>query len=586
MENKELLENLGIDLKNIKTSGKCLCPQCSHTRKKKTDPCLSVDVMKGMYNCHNCSWSGYVTKPEERSEKVFFVPEFKNRTEVSEKTVSYFFKRGISQQTLIDFGVTQSEEWMPQTGKTENCINFNYFRSAKLVNIKFRDARKNFKLVKDAELIMYNLDRIVDTDEVVICEGEIDAMSWHEAGVKNVVSVPNGASKNQKLEYIDNCYKYFEGKKKIYLSTDNDEPGIALRDELSRRLGIEKCFKVTFNGLKDANEFLIAHGSEQLAARLSDAQPFPLEGVFTINDSWGDVMSIYDNGMPTGDKTGDPQLDEHVGFMPGELTMVTGVPSHGKSIYLDQVSLGLAKHSNWNFGICSPESFPLGFYFTRLIKRITGRKFSANNIKMDELLKVKDWIGDRYNMIMPEEGFSLESILDKAKHLVLRKGIKGLIIDPWNRIESTIPAGYNENKFISEQLLKIIKFARANQVHVFLVAHPTKMQKAPGSDNYIVPNLYSISGSAHFFNMTQNGLTVYRNYETGMTEIHIQKVKWEHLGKIGMLEYSYNENNARFVGPGIEPDLSWIEEDRQQLQIQSAIRPSELWDKEEKECPF
>jgi len=580
MENHTLLSNLGIELKNIKTSGKCLCPKCSHTRKKKSDPCLSVDIEKGMYNCHNCGWKGFVSTDSEKSAKVYSVPEFKNRTEVDKKTVDWFFKRGISQQTLIDFQITQSSEWLPQTQSNRNCINFNYFRSGNLVNIKFRDGSKNFKLVKDAELIFYNVDSILDSLQAIICEGEIDCMSWHESGLKNAVSVPNGASQNQKLEFVDNCWKYFQDKERIYLSTDNDEKGINLRDELARRFGFEKCYKIDFKECKDANEYLVLYGASALADLLNDAKPFPLEGVFTVTDVHDKIMDIYFNGLPTGDKTGDKLLDEHIGFMPGELTMVTGVPSHGKSIYLDQVSLGLAINSGWRFGICSPESHPLEFYYTRLIKRIVGKKFSSHNINRLELENTLEWLQDRYNLILPSEGFSLDSILSKAKSLVLRKGIKGLIIDPWNRIENTLPNGYNENKFISEQLLKIINFAKSSQVHVFLVAHPTKMQKVIGSDNYVVPNLYSISGSAHFFNMTQNGMTVYRNYVTGMTEIHIQKVKWEHLGKIGMVEYKYNEENARFISDGIEADQSWLVDNSKQLPIQSALQPNYSFDEE------
>jgi len=574
--NKQLLEDLGIDLKNIKESGKTICPKCSHERKNKTDSCLSVNIEKGLYRCHNCDWKGFVYNKYEKVERVYVVPEFNNRTDLPENTVNWFFKRGISQQTLIDFKITQSDEWMPQTNKKERCINFNYFRSGQLVNIKHRSAQKYFKMVKDAELIMFNIDSIIDTDECIICEGEIDAMSWHEHGFKNVVSVPNGASKGQRLEYIDNCYKYFENKKKIYLSTDNDEPGIALRDELCRRFGIERCFKIDLKGFKDANDYIKAGNR----LTLDGATEFPIEGVFTIYDVWGEIENIYENGLPKGDKTGDNQLDEHIGFMPGELTMITGIPGHGKSIYLDQISLGLAINSNWTFGICSPESYPLGFYYTRLIKRLTGKKFSKYNIDKKELLEVKDWITDRYSIIMPGAGFSLDTILEKAKALVLRKGIKGLIIDPWNRIEANI----QRSDDIVPVILKIINFAQQTGVHVFLVAHPTKMPKDADGINYLIPNLYSISGSAHFFNMSQNGLTVYRNYITNKTEVYIQKVKWEHLGKIGKIEYWYNEDNARFVGHGVEAQNSWLKKEIPKY-TQTDIQPNFSFSEQDK-SPF
>ena len=87
-----------------------------------------------------------------------------------------------------------------------------------LINVKYRDGQKNFKLVSGAKLIFYGLDSIKDSNKVYIVEGEMDALSLHEAGIYSVCSVPNGASKgNQRLEYLDNCFKYFENKTEIVL---------------------------------------------------------------------------------------------------------------------------------------------------------------------------------------------------------------------------------------------------------------------------------------------------------------------------------------------------------------------------------
>lgn len=564
------------------------CPKCSAERKKKTIKCFSWNHEKQVGRCSHCE-SSFVIKREMIQEKIYARPKFNNRTELSTGMVDWFFKRGISQQTLIDLQICEGKEYMPQLEKEVNTIQFNYFRQGNLVNIKYRDGRKNFKLVKDAELIMYNLDSIAGSEECIITEGEIDTLSWHEAGFKNVVSVPNGASKNQKLEYLDNCFEYFENKTKIYLATDSDEAGKSLRDELARRLGYERCFKLDYGDYKDSNEYLVANGTESLKSLLNASKEYPIKGVFTIEDVWDDIEDIYNNGLPKGDKTGDAQLDEYIGFMAGELTMVTGIPGDGKSIYLDQISLGLCIHSDWKFAICSPESYPMAFYYTRLIKRATGRKFSKANINRDELKICGEWIKDRYSLISPEDGFHLDAILSTAKQLVMRKGIKGLILDPWNRIESSMPAGYNEGKWVVECLLKIIKFAQSTGVHVFLVAHPTKMSKNADNSNYTVPNLYSISGSAHFFNMTQNGFTIFRNRVTNQTEVHIQKVKWEHLGKTGQIDYTYDVDTARFFVPGVtDPSKSWIENvgDAPKENYISALQPSALFESAYEEPPF
>lgn len=559
MPNRKLLENLAINLNGIQNSGKVLCPKCSHDRKKKADKCLSVNVVEGTYKCHNCDWKGGVLNKVDFMKKDYFRPVYNKRTTLEKKVMDWFFTRSITPQTILDMRVSDGQEWMPQTQKVENVIHFNYFRNNELVNVKYRDGAKNFKMVKNAELIFFNLDSIIDGDECIITEGEIDAMSWHQCGYKSVVSVPNGASKNQRLEYLDNCYQYFENKTKIYLSTDDDAPGRELRDELARRLGFERCFKLDFKGCKDANEFMTTNGPQALYDCLVEAQAYPIVGVFSIDDVWNELTDFYHNGLPEGDRTGDHEFDEHLRFMPGELTIITGIPGHGKSIFLDQISLRLCLTADWQFAVFSPESYPLSMYYSRLIKRLTGEKLGKFNLVEADLIAAKDWLKAKYHLIFPEdEGFTLDIILNKTRQLVLRKGVNALIIDPWSYIESEMPNGFNDVKFIQESLRKIVAFARKMGIHVFLVAHPTKMLKDKDTGIYIIPNLYNISGSAHFFNMPQNGFTVYRNHSTEKTEVHIQKVKWEHLGKLGMIEYQYNPYNSRFTKVGDASSGNWL----------------------------
>ena len=593
MDIHEISTNTDYVLAPKKTNGEelFLCPKCSHTRKKKTLRCLSWNHEKNVGRCNHCDASFVIKKEfvKMTETKKYYLPKFNNNTSLSDKTVNYFFKRGISQKTLNDFKVTEGFEFMPQTGNNEKTIQFNYFNGETLINTKFRDARKNFKLVKDAELIPYNLNSISGAKNIVVCEGEVDAMSWHECGFRSVVSVPNGASQNPKLDWLDNYTIDFDKAEKIYLSTDDDEKGLILRDELARRFGYDKCFKVGFNGLKDANEYLIHHGKESLLECLKLAKEFPLVGVFGIDDCWDEILHIYHNGMPTGAKSGDRQFDEHLGCMAGELTMVTGIPGHGKSIYLDQISIGLCINEDWKFGVCSPESHPMSFYYTRLIKRLVGKKFSKYNIDENMLMLAKDWVKDRFSLIKPDEGYSIDSILSAAKSLVLRKGIKGLILDPWNRIENTKPNGMQEGEWVVSCLTKIINFAQKSGVHVFLVAHPTKMQKNSDGSNYLIPNLYSISGSAHFFNMAQNGFTIFRNMVTDMTEVHFQKVKWEHLGKIGVAAYIYHPDNARFYEPGDDPNKNWLVKEETPIPEarQTILQPSAFFDdNNEDEPPF
>ena len=197
-----------------KTQG--ICPLCSHTRqpKNKDAKCSSYDWERGLGTCHNCDTSfqlhTYQRKGNAAREYVKPIP-VEVFEPVKDKAVEWFKTRGISQQTLNDLYVTTGDEFMPQTGRKENTIKFNYIMGDQLINIKYRDGRKNFKLYKGAEKIFYNINSIVGYDWCVITEGEMDALALHEAGIKNVISVPNGATLNSNnLDYLDNCIDYFE----------------------------------------------------------------------------------------------------------------------------------------------------------------------------------------------------------------------------------------------------------------------------------------------------------------------------------------------------------------------------------------
>ena len=254
-------------LKEGKAQG--ICPLCSHDRQPKNQKaeCASYDWERGLGTCHNCNTTFQLHTYQRKgaSEKVYVRPDNIVLEPVKDKVTEWFESRGISQRTLDDLNVSQGPEWMPQTGKTENTIQFNYMIGDQVINVKYRDGRKNFKLYKGAEKIFYNINSIIGYEYCVITEGEMDVLAFHEAGIKNVVSVPNGATlSNNNLDYLDNCIDYFEDKEKVILAVDSDDAGQALQQELVRRLGAEVCFLADFEECKDANEYLIKYSLASL----------------------------------------------------------------------------------------------------------------------------------------------------------------------------------------------------------------------------------------------------------------------------------------------------------------------------------
>jgi len=522
---------------------KLICPACVHTHsdhnQKNKD--VSWNVTEKIGNCKRCGEVFFVPISKEK-EKIYVKPVWKNTTELDSKVVKYFEDRKISQFILRNNNLVSSgTEYM--FGENRMTIQFNYWRDSELINIKYRTSDKKFKLTSGSELIFYNIDSLKLSNEAIIVEGEIDTLSLLESGFKSVVSVPNGAGAS--LDFIDNCYENFIGIEKIIIAGDQDEPGIKLRDELARRLGIERCYKVDFNDCKDANEFHVKYGAEKLREVINNCEPFPIEGIYSTIDIKDELENIYFNGLPPGEKTGVIKLDELITWQTGRVYTVTGIPSHGKSEFIDWILTLLNFKVNWKPAYFSPENYPLELHASKIIEKITGKQCKPNNLSKVEFNDCVKYMDDKFYFIMPEEDFTLDSILSKAGSLVSRKGINILVIDPYNKLEHKLPAGVSETNYISSFYDKLSVFARKKDIMIILVAHPIKMKK-DATGKFEVPTLYDISGSANFYNKTDFGITVYRDFNEEIIRVFVQKVKFKHLGKTGSCEFKYNINNGRF----------------------------------------
>lgn len=496
--------------------------------------------------------------------------------------VKWFFKRGISQKTLTDGKISEGPVYFPQVQKEENAIQFNYFRDEELINIKYRDGKKNFRMIKDAELIFYGLDDIKNSDWCIIVEGEIDKLSFLEAGIQAVISVPNGASKgNSNLEYLDNCVDYFSHKKIIILATDNDEPGMALRDELARRIGYERCFKVDLASFKDANELLVAKGPQSLVDLIQTRNliEFPIAGIVTVGSIWDEVENVLENGLSRGATTEMlREFDELVSFIPGHMMVLTGIPNHGKSPFALMVMCALSVKHGYKWAMFTPEHKPISIFVITICECLMGKRVRRGVKFSDrERALAKSFIDEHFFFIEPEDDdVTLDNILAKAKSLVVRYGIRGLLIDPWNKLEHNMEKGDNETTYISKMLDKIIRFDQRHGVLSIVVAHPTKIRKDLKTKLFEVPNLYDISGSSNWFNKPDIGITFYRNYSTQLSEIYVQKMKYTHLGSQGKVEVRYNFNNSRFNNlHGDWDNSNWLMSNEPQAPLSLSVTPDE-----------
>lgn len=555
---------------------KVTCPQCSHQRKHSKDPCLSVtvdaDAESAVWMCHHCNWSGRtrdIPEPQSRRKRAVRPPEGGIEKPTVE-VMRWFLARGITEDVVrrnrIGF---VRQHYMPQLEARVACIAFPYFRDGELVNIKYRAlTEKAFVQVKDAEKILYGLDDIAGAEDGIIVEGEPDKLAFEVAGFKNVVSVPDGAPKqlvekpsedDAKFEYLKNCAEELLAiKGKFILAVDNDGPGKVLEEELARRLGKERCWRVRWpdgNDLacKDANETLWAHGPEALRECIEGAEAYPISGLHRGIEYAAEYWAIYGNERRRGLSTGWPTLDELMTIAPGQLSVVTGIPNHGKSEFLDALLVGLTRRNGWHVALCSFENQPPE-HMTKLAEKYIGAPFRDGPTRRMTPADAKaalDWIDEHFCFIRADDDAppTVEWILERARAAVLRHGSNALVVDPYNETEHRRPANMTETEFISQLLGLLKRFAQNHEVHVFIVAHPRILHRDKDGKTP-VPTLYDISGSANWANKPDVGFAVHRpSLEGEQVEIYIHKVRDKWVGKPGQVTLRYDRITGRYSEP-------------------------------------
>uniref|UniRef100_A0A803MID8 SF4 helicase domain-containing protein n=1 Tax=Chenopodium quinoa TaxID=63459 RepID=A0A803MID8_CHEQI len=638
------LDELGIEGHEAKGGqyNKLLCPMCKggDSGEHSLSLHISEDGTSAVWLCFRgkCGWQG-----NTMVELLFIVVGFgsllaaanaqssfgklnkmmtSGKRELTEKSLgleplcnellAYFAERMITAETL------RRNYVMQKTFGNQIVIAFTYMRNGVLTSCKYRDVTKKFWQEADTERIFYGLDDIKNASDIIIVEGEIDKLAMEEAGLHNCVSVPDGAppkvsdkgvpspDKDTKYQFLWNCKEYFEKASRIILATDGDPPGQALSEELARRFGRERCWRVKwpkkndFDYYKDANEVLMYLGPEKLKETIDNAEIYPIQGLFSFRDYFHEIDAYYDMalGDELGVSTGWRCLDEYYNVVPGELTIVTGVPNSGKSEWIDALLCNLNESVGWKFALCSMEN-KVREHARKLLEKHIKKPFFDVRCENDSLPNIK-WV------------------LDLAKAAVLRHGVRGLVIDPYNEldhqrlssmcarillenmssvganlcpekevqsdqeekgvqsgwgsrtflqliskdfvahlliheyIELWLPGNFRgtETEYVSQMLTMVKRFAQHHSCHVWFVAHPRQLHNWVGN----APNLYDISGSAHFINKCDNGIVVHRNRdpEAGpidRVQICVRKVRNKVAGTIGDTYLTYKRITGEFVEP-------------------------------------
>lgn len=557
-------ERIGIDVDKVRSNA-TTCPKCSHRRKKRHDRCLSVNLSTGHYTCNHCDFKGRVDCNEwiRKQESNFYNPnkseeiqmtDFDRQaiaqyikaqpkpfteTPINDNGLAYLKSRGISEQAAMKAKLAQKGD----------AIVFNYYYQGKIINAKYRSTRekKMWQHQNAPKRMLWGIDNVIgdNTDSVIICEGEIDVLSFYEIGEYTALSVSQGAPNagglvGQKLKCLENCAEILEGKKEIIVAVDNDANGLYLEKVLCDRFGKDKCRVVRYpDGCKDANDVLVQHGAEGLRKCLNDAERVPIEGVTRLKSVRERMMEIKRNGVRKGYDIGIKALSDHYSFYKGWWNLFTGIPNSGKSEYVLYLMLCMSYKYGWKWAVFSPEHWPAEDFYMDVIEKFTGNR--TDYIDDADFKLAMDFVEQHFFFVYYEADDgensedmvnSTKNVVQSIKRLVLSEGVDGFLIDPFNQLTkgSDEPTNERMDQHLERVLGLIDRLCKTHNLCGNIVAHPRTMYKESGEEDYRCPTAYQIAGGAMWYNKAYTITAVHRIFnQSDKTNkamlIDIQKIK-------------------------------------------------------------
>lgn len=563
------LEAEGIALKRPKPGHyglDCPKPYCKAARGGDDKECLKLEVKSQDYaewKCRHCLWTGHIgEKPTVQeisnnaplSNPIEIIPP--SNADLPAEAIAFLGGLGITQALALKHRLSWDSE--------RNCIKFPYHAGNEIVNALLMTVPAGItRLASGKHIAFYGIDQLKpEAKEIIIAQRETDRILIEASGFSNVIALPNGgilprrATDNYEnaqddFEYFAAAAESFIGITQITIAVDNTPEGEKFRFEIARRVGAGRCLNVTFSE-GTAGATYQKRGVDELCYDINGAMPYPITGLYKVADFEQSLIKYFEGGMAAGVSTGWPNVDSLYTVMPCEMTVVTGVPNNGKSEWLDALSVNLALQQNWRFAIFSPENGKEQ-HVTKLVEKrveMTAAPAAKTRMSTETFISGYSWVNDHYFFIVGDDEKDLPTldwIMEKAAAAILRFGIKGLIIDPWNEIEHTRAGGATETEYISQSLSKLKRFARNHAIALWVIAHPNKMQ-TDKEGNPMVPSLYDISGSAHWANKTDNGIVIHRSAAIDdATEVWVKKVRFKHVGKRGLTKLTYNIHTGRFA---------------------------------------
>lgn len=555
----EIVTRATLGRRNGSDQFKIVCPSCADLRtpanRRERTCSINYHADRIVYRCWHCNINGIVPLRERDRSNVHpmqVVPLRSAPERATSEALEWLEReRGIPRAVAERFGVASGTRFVRKLAAEVACVGFTYGNDAgQPYAVKWRAMQAKGFSQDGAAQTLYLAEHIEPGADLIITEGEIDALSFWAAGLP-AVSIPSGgveagaSDDNSKLRWTRHHEKLLTAAPRIFIASDGDVIGETTAQELARRLGKAKCFRLTYPpGCKDGNDALRQHGTAALHQMVAAAQPWPLEGVSTVSDLTDRVLSIYEKGLPPGLSTGVLEIDKFFTVAMGNLMVLTGIPSSGKSTWLDDILVRMMSQHDTRVAWCSFEN-PSEIHIAKLLTQRTGKPFGhgrTERMTQDELKLEMAWLNERAVFVQAEEMLTPKEIVARFEACILRFGVTVCVVDPFNFVRLNGRDGGADTDAINDMLSEFKMFAKRSGVAFFIVAHPAKPM---GQSSDWVPTGYSISGSAHWYNRADFGLTMHRRKD-GPNELHVWKARFAHQGQQGMVELQYDPVSYRF----------------------------------------
>lgn len=401
-------------------------------------------------------------------------------------------ERCLTQETLTAFKISIVNDE----------IVFPYYRDEELIFIKYLkiariNNKKQIRVEANCEPCLFGWHLIGNSRKVVICEGEIDAMTLHQYGFP-ALSVPFGGGTGSKHVWIENDFERLSAFDQIYLCLDNDAEGKSATIELSERLGRHRC-KVVELPMKDANECLTngldKEGIKYYFKEAITLDPEGLRGAESFEDEFIKEL-FYPDASKKGYESPWKKSREEIVFRPNELSIWTGTNGHGKSQFLGQIILGLMAQGA-RVCIASLELRPFKF-----IKRLTIQATAMRNFSEDFARETLRWYGGKLWLVSLYSKDKAKTVLDIFDYAHQRYGIDVFVIDPFAKMGIAQDDYKKQTDFIEE----LCDFKEKHSCQIHLIVHPRK-----GEDEFSAPGKLDIKGTGTITDLADNCFTVWRN---------------------------------------------------------------------------